>query len=176
MEKKMESIDIVRACEKDVATLCSLGSETFSETFAGENSEEDMRKYNEEHFSEKAVLEEISAENSVFFIAYAGKVPAAYMKVNFLSAQTEEQGSDSLEIQRIYVLSAFKGRRIGSALLRTAEEFAVELGLKKIWLGVWERNEKAKAFYAHHGFERFGEHVFVLGDDRQTDFLLRKFL
>jgi len=133
-----------------------------------------MRKYNEEHFSEKVVLEELAEKNSAFFIAFADAKPAAYMKVNFLSAQTEPQGDDSLEIQRIYVLSVFKGLHIGSALMKKAESFAKEKGLHNLWLGVWEHNEPAKDFYIHKGFERFGEHVFVLGDDSQTDFLMRK--
>ncbi len=176
MENSNVTIEIILAGKDDVQTLCRLGAETFNETFASDNSQEDMKNYNEQHFSPSVILQELSDSHSAFFIALANGKAAAYMKVNYLTAQTEAQGNDSLEIQRIYVLSAFKNLHIGSRLMKKAEEFAEEKGLHRIWLGVWEHNEAAKAFYDRKGYRAFDQHVFVLGNDVQTDLLLSKTL
>ncbi len=167
-------IKIKRAEKNDAQTIADLGKQTFFETFADTNSAEDMEKYLSENFNIPQVESEISAKNSVFFIAFCGDFPAAYAKLNVHDAQTERQGEDSLEIQRLYVLKAHKGKHLGSALIQEAEEEARKQGLSRLWLGVWEHNENAKKFYAHLGFSKFGAHTFVLGTDAQTDFLLQK--
>lgn len=97
-----------------------------------------------------------------------------FLKINFGNAQTEQKCENSLEIQRIYVLKTAKGRGIGSSFMSLAQEIALEKKFSSIWLGVWEHNEKAKEFYAKKGFYKFGEHIFTLGSDQQTDFLMKK--
>lgn len=97
-----------------------------------------------------------------------------FLKLNFGNAQTEQKCENSLEIQRIYVLKTAKGRGIGSSFMSLAQEIALEKKFSCIWLGVWEHNEKAKEFYAKKGFYKFGEHIFTLGSDQQTDFLMKK--
>ena len=81
---------------------------------------------------------------------------------------------NALEIQRIYILKSAKGHGIGSAFMQIAENFASEKKLSTIWFGVWEHNEPAKKFYKSKGYEKFSHHTFVIGDDMQTDFLLKK--
>ncbi len=169
-------INITHADKNDAPIIAELGKQTFMETFSDTNSAEDMEKYLSENFNIPHIESEISTKDSSFFIAYCDGAPAAYMKLNVRDAQTEKQSSDSLEIQRIYVLKAYKGKHIGSALMRRAEEEAQTQGLGRLWLGVWEHNEDAKKFYAHLGFSQFSAHTFVLGTDAQTDFLLQKYL
>ena len=79
----------------------------------------------------------------------------------------------ALEIERIYVNSEFQGRKIGQLLLSKAISLANEQHLKQIWLGVWEYNPKAIKFYERNGFQEFDKHIFKLGDDEQTDILMR---
>ena len=79
-----------------------------------------------------------------------------------------------MEIQRIYVLSNFKGKRIGSLLMEKAEEEAKKMNIKRIWLGVWKHNDAALGFYYKKGYKRFSEHIFMFGNDPQTDYLLEK--
>ena len=172
----MPQIKIRRATLSDVPLIAELSKKTFAETFSKYNSEEDMEKFFLENYNTEKLSAEMKNENSSFFIAYSDDNAAAYMKINVRDAQTEPQGNDSLEVQRLYVLEAFKGQKIGGTLMKMAEDEAKSQKLSAMWLGVWEHNEKAKGFYAHCGFERFGEHVFVLGNDKQTDFLLRKSL
>ena len=79
-----------------------------------------------------------------------------------------------MEIERIYATRAFQGRGIGKRLMATALEAAQEAGVNWVWLGVWEHNQKAIAFYERQGFEPFGRHSFRLGDDEQTDVMMKK--
>ena len=120
--------------------------------------------------------DEINTKGSIFYIAYENEKPVAYLKVNIGEAQTEKQGNESMEIQRIYVLSECKGKRIGSRLMKIAEEEAVKANCKRVWLGVWEHNDGALAFYAKKGYKRFSEHIFMFGNDPQTDYLMEKYL
>ena len=122
------------------------------------------------------MLLEIKTPGSQFFIAFLNDNPAAYLKLNVGEAQTEKQGNESMEIQRIYVLSQYKGKRIGSKLMEKAEEEAKKMNIKRVWLGVWEHNDAALGFYNKKGYKRFSEHIFMFGNDPQTDYLLEKIL
>ena len=97
----------------------------------------------------------------------------AYMKVNFDNAQTEEGYTNSLEVQRIYVLEDYKNMKIGKSLIDEAKEIANKENLDYIWLGVWEHNINAIRFYEKQGFVKFDTHIFKLGDDEQTDNLMK---
>ena len=170
MENKIE---IRRATEKDIALIAAIGRKTFEETFRDTNTEDDMRKYISENFTDEKIAGEISGRESVFLIAIHDGAAAAYMKLNTGNAQTEKQG-DALEIQRLYVAASKKGMGIGKRMIASAEEIARERGLCRIWLGVWEHNEPALAFYKKCGFTVFSSHDFILGTDRQTDLLMEK--
>ena len=167
-------IEVRRATAADAKIVAELGQRTFEETFSDTNTAEDMEKYLRENFSEEQIKSEMENANSIFFVASIAGKAAAYMKLNTKNAQTEPRGDNALEIQRLYVLAAFKGKHIGRALMTVAEEEARWQGLSELWLGVWEHNTAAKAFYSKLGYSRFGEHTFTLGTDRQTDFLLKK--
>ncbi|MGC9343167.1 MAG: GNAT family N-acetyltransferase, partial [Bacteroidales bacterium] len=87
---------------------------------------------------------------------------------------TDYLGNDYLEVERLYVLENYKANGIGRRLMNKAFEIAESEGFKFIWLGVWEYNEPAKTFYRKLGFERYGQHSFQLGNDPQTDIILRR--
>ena len=170
------NVDIRKASEKDLAPLKEVSIKTFLETFAKDNTPEDNQKYIDTNFTDEQILKELNTNGSIFYIAFLSEKPVAYLKINIGDAQTEKQGNESLEIQRIYVLSECKGKRIGSVLMKIAEEEAAKAKCKRIWLGVWEHNKSALAFYDKKGFKRFGQHVFMYGNDKQTDYLLEKFI
>ena len=132
------NIIIKKVTEEDLPTLKEISINTFTETFAKDNTPEDTQKYIETNFTDEKILSEIKTPGSQFFIALMDQNPVAYLKLNTGEAQTEKQGNESMEIQRIYVLSKCKGKRIGSNLMQKAEEEAKKLNLKRIWLGVWE--------------------------------------
>lgn len=163
---------IEMAQSTDVNTIRDLSIATFAETFASLNTEEDMEQYNERHFSTDELQREIDNPDSTFMVAKVDGVPAGYMKVNVGDAQTEEMLGNRMEVQRLYILRQYKRNGLGTRFMHTAFDMARAQGKSVIWLGVWEHNDAAIAFYKRMGFVQFGSHDFVLGEDRQTDLLM----
>lgn len=170
----MEHIKITGASPEDIQTLLTLGRETFYETFAESNTEEDMQKYLTDNFTEEKFHAELNNPDSLFYIAWEGHTAIGYVKVNEGNAQTELRDTDTLEIERIYVMNAWQGKKVGQLLYDKAVEIAREKGKSAIWLGVWEENPRAIRFYEKNGFVAFGKHTFMLGNDEQTDIMMRK--
>lgn len=172
----MEPITIRKAELSDLATVQEIGRETFFETFAEANTEADMQKYLRENFSDAKVSAELSQPDSGFFIAWEGKVPIGYLKINTGQSQTEPQGETALEIERIYVKNAYHGKKVGQLLYEQALDIARQQNKTHLWLGVWEENPKAIRFYEKNGFVAFDKHIFQFGNDAQTDILMKKAL
>jgi ribosomal protein S18 acetylase RimI-like enzyme len=170
----MTEIQIQKASQEDVKTLVAIGKETFFEAFAESNTEADMKQYLEENFNEDKMRAELDDPGSGFYIAWEGENPIGYLKVNHGHAQTELQGENSLEIERIYVKSAYHGKKAGQLLYEKALEIARVQKKSFIWLGVWEENLKAIRFYVKNGFFAFDKHIFKMGKDEQTDIMMRK--
>ncbi|PWN67111.1 GNAT family N-acetyltransferase [Chryseobacterium oncorhynchi] len=172
----MTSIIINKASAEDIDIVQKLGIQTFSETFAEDNSEEAMKKYLEESFNTEKVKAELNNPDSLFYIAWEEDNPVGYLKVNSGKAQTELQDETSLEIERIYVKKSHHGKKVGQLLYNQALETAKKLHKVYVWLGVWEQNERALSFYRKNGFVEFDQHIFVLGDDKQTDIMMKKMI
>lgn len=161
---------------EDYKSVQLIGRETFYETFAESNSEEDMQKYLSDSFSDNQVKAELSNKESLFFIAWEDNTPIGYLKINIGEAQTELQDPLALEIERIYVKATHHGKKIGQKLYDKAFEIAEQTNKKSIWLGVWEENPRAIRFYEKNGFVAFDKHIFRMGKDEQTDIMMRKIL
>ena len=157
----------------DLETLRNLSIQTFKETFEEVNTEENMQKYLNENLNEEKLKSELENPNSEFYFAENDKLILGYLKINFGNAQTENQGNETLEIERIYVLKEFFSFKIGQILFEKSLEIAKEKSMNFIWLGVWEENHRAIKFYEKNGFKVFGKHKFVLGKDVQTDLLMK---
>ncbi|WP_026695345.1 GNAT family N-acetyltransferase [Peribacillus kribbensis] len=167
----------IRKCTlEDVSILQEISYDTFNETFKQQNSPENMIAYLERAFNLKQLENELSNASSQFFFVYFNDEAAGYLKVNTWDAQTEEMGKDSFEIERIYIRSQFQKHGLGKYLLNQAIELAMEGGKKNVWLGVWEKNENAIAFYKKMGFVQTGAHSFYMGDEEQVDFIMTKTL
>jgi ribosomal protein S18 acetylase RimI-like enzyme len=108
-----------------------------------------------------------------YYLATAAEEPVGYLKLNFSAAQTEFKDEHALEIERIYVAKAYLGAGVGQLLINKAIAVAQESGLECVWLGVWEKNPRAIRFYEKQGFKQFGSHSFMLGQDEQTDILMK---
>ncbi|WP_412989485.1 GNAT family N-acetyltransferase [Pediococcus siamensis] len=159
---------------KDWQTLQKISVETYTDTFGPYNSPEIMAAYLNTAYDGEKLQRELANPNSQFYFVKLGDEIAGYLKVNLNEAQTEVMGQDSLEVERIYVRSAFKHQGLGTQCIKKAESIARANHKTKIWLGVWEHNEPAKHFYAKLGFKRIGQHAFYMGDDKQTDYLMQK--
>ena len=157
----------------DLEALRNLSIQTFKETFEEVNTEEDMQKYLDENLSIEKLKSELENPNSEFYFAENNNEILGYLKLNFKDAQTEKLEENHFEIERIYVLKAFLGQKIGQILFDKAIEIGREKNLEYVWLGVWEENHRAIKFYEKNGFEIFGKHDFVLGEDVQTDLLMK---
>jgi ribosomal protein S18 acetylase RimI-like enzyme len=166
-------IEIKRAYLKDLSTIQSISITSFTETFSEINTPENMEKYIKENFNTTQLTLEINNPDSPFYIAFCDSEPVGYLKLNLGNAQTETINDETLEIQRIYVVKAFHGKKIGQSLLDQAIKMAQEYCVDYIWLGVWEENHNALQFYAKNGFVTFDKHIFVLGDEQQTDLLMK---
>lgn len=158
---------------QDVEKLNEIGKLTFAETFSSENSEEDMREYLEEGFSTEKLKTELKDKNAEFFFAELDDKVIGYLKVNFGQSQTEIKDEKALEIERIYVLKEFHGKKVGQILYDKAIELAIEKSAEYVWLGVWEQNPRAIKFYEKNGFLAFDKHLFKLGNDEQTDIMMK---
>jgi ribosomal protein S18 acetylase RimI-like enzyme len=172
----MASITIKKASTEDLETIQNVGRETFYETFAKHNSEDEMQKYLDESFASEKLIKELTTLDSQFFIAWEGESSIGYLKLNSGKAQTELQDENSIEIERIYVKSKYHGKKVGQILYDKALEIALQEKKKYLWLGVWEENVRAVNFYKKNGFVEFDKHIFRLGNEEQTDLMMRKFL
>ena len=172
----MEKFLIKECSMQDIEKIKSISEKTFYETFSSENTKEDMENYLKENFSYEQIESEVKNNASKFYIVEHDKEAVAYMKLNFDKAQTEKDHHNTLEVQRIYVLQEYKGNRIGKRLIEKAIEIGRDNQLNYIWLGVWENNMNAIKFYEKQGFEKFSTHVFKLGEDEQTDYLMKLIL
>lgn len=165
----------LRLCTaEDADILRKLSIETYYETFAPVNTPENMEAYLNRAFDIDKLRRELNDKNSTFFLLYSDEELAGYLKVNEAPSQTDINDEESLEIERIYVLGKFQGKGLGGYLMEQALGIAAKQKKKYAWLGVWEKNEKALRFYKKKGFYKIGTHPFFMGDDEQTDYIMRK--
>jgi diamine N-acetyltransferase len=169
----MENLDIKRVTRNDIDQLQKIGRQTFSETFSSVNTEENMTKYLDEYFSVEKLTVEFKNKSSEFYFATIGKNVIGYLKLNFGQAQTELQDEKALEIERIYVIKEFHGKDVGQLLYDKALQIARQKIVEYIWLGVWEENRRAINFYTKNGFVEFDKHIFKLGNEVQTDKMMK---
>jgi len=169
----MNNIQITKATLEDIGQLQLISRTTFIETYSQSIPEDDVRKYVDEAFSTKQLTAEIENDGSEFYFAIAGQKTIGYLKLNFGEAQAEMKDKNSLEIERIYVLSEYQGKKIGQLLYQKAIQIANERMADFVWLGVWENNLNAIGFYEKNGFVKFDKKAFTVGSDVQTDYIMK---
>ena len=167
---------IKQCTTSDAQQLQDISILTYKETFDEHNSEENMNAYLEAAYNLPKLEKELANPNSYFYFALVEGDVAGYLKLNTDAAQTEPMDEQSLELERIYILKRYQKNGVGKVLMDKAFEMAEALGKEKIWLGVWEHNDNARAFYEKKGFVETGSHSFFMGDDEQTDLILTKTL
>ena len=157
----------------DLDALIEISKKTFIAFFKEFNSDENLNNYVNKAFTTTKIHTEITNTNSEFYFAKHKNDIIGYLKLNLKTAQTELQDPNSLEIERIYVVENFIGKQVGQLLMKTAIKSALNKNLKYIWLGVWEHNLRAIRFYQKHNFTIFDTHIFKMGNDDQTDYLMK---
>jgi diamine N-acetyltransferase len=169
-------MNIRRATIEDAPTLAELGVRTFVDAFAAANHPDDLALYVTRTYGEPQQRRELAHPNIVTLIGEErigeeDAVPIAFVQLRRGGEPPPcVDGPAPVEIARFYVDRAWHGRGIAQALMRAACDAALTLlGGSTIWLGVWERNPRAIAFYGKCGFVDVGSHLFLLGNDLQTD-------
>ncbi len=170
----MIPFDIKKVTLDDIDQLQKISKQTFYETFSGGNTEENMENYLVEGFSIEKLTAELKDKNVEFYFSTLDNSVIGYLKVNFGEAQTELQDDKALEIERIYVSKEFHGKNVGQILYDKAIQIAKLKKTDYVWLGVWEENPRAINFYKKNGFIEFGKHIFKLGNDEQTDIMMKR--
>ncbi len=169
----MTEFKIKKVTLDDIDQLQKIGRQTFYETFSAYNSEENMNKYLEEGFSTEKLTAELNDKNAEFYFATHEETVIGYLKLNSGASQTELKDDKALEIERIYVINQFHGKKAGQTLYNKAIEIARQKKVDYVWLGVWEKNSRAMKFYKKNGFVEFDKHIFKLGNDEQTDIMMK---
>lgn len=169
-----DTISIRLATSGDVQLLAGLGVQTFYDTFAEVNTKSDMDLYLQKNFNEAQVTSELNDADNTFLIAESNGMAAGYAKLRRSTAPEDLKGQNAIELERLYASREFIGKSVGKLLMERCLSMAKEQRFGTVWLGVWEHNHRAIAFYEKCGFERFGTHPFMLGTDLQTDNMMKK--
>ena len=166
---------IVRlATDAEAELIADISRQTFYDSFAEHNTKENMDKFLNEQFTREKLVDEIKQPWHLFFLAYMKNEPVGYVKLRDGSAPIQLDARSCLEIARIYSVQYKIGKGVGKKLMQICHEIAKQKGKKILWLGVWKQNQRAIDFYTAWGFKIFGEQEFILGDDVQTDWLMKK--
>ena len=163
---------IRRASARDAGLLAELGARTFSDTFAADCKSEDMAAYLAASFSTEKQTEELLDALSLYLIAEVDNEAVGYAQLHAGVAPECVTGDAPVELARFYVTHQWHGRGIGGPLMRACVDEARRAGHRMMWLGVWEHNGRAQAFYRKWGFQKVGEHIFQVGSDPQNDVLM----
>jgi diamine N-acetyltransferase len=170
----MNEIQIRLATIADAEVIADISRQTFYETFGFLNTRENMDKFMSEQFNREKLIEEVGEPENIFLLAFDGATAIGYVRLREGEKQAAFGNKDAIEIARIYVINSSLGTGVGKDLMRESIFIAKEMKKDVIWLGVWEKNPRAIAFYTKWGFEKFDEHPFLLGDDKQNDWLMKK--
>jgi diamine N-acetyltransferase len=169
-------ITIRIATINDAELIADISRQTFHDTFASHNTKENMDKFMNETFSKEILIKEVGTPDNIFLLAYNEEEPVGYVRMRENNNPPELGNINAIEIARIYATSNSIGKGVGKALMQKCIEIAIEKKAAAVWLGVWQENHRAIDFYTKWGFEKFSTHVFILGDDPQTDWLMKKSL
>ncbi|MEP6949982.1 MAG: GNAT family N-acetyltransferase [Ginsengibacter sp.] len=171
-------VHIRRAVTTDAQLLSVLSSVTFFDTFHGTCTNEDIQGFIETSFNLQEVYKELQDTDDFYFIAFINGEAAGYIRLKEDESDVAEiKKHRGIELKRIYVSKEYQSQKIGAKLMTFALDFASAKDYEVLWLGVWEHNEKAKAFYKKFGFEDTGaKHPFPIGNTPQTDNWLFRFI
>lgn len=172
----MTTINVRRAAKADAELIADLSRTTFYDAFAKDNTKENMDHFMNTVFTKQALMQQVLNKEGIFLLAYDGAEAVGYARMRENNEEQIMEDANAIEIARIYSVQSALGKGVGAALMQACIDVAVELKKSVIWLGVWEKNPRAIAFYQKWGFEKFGEHVFPIGNDPQTDWLMKKAL
>lgn len=158
----------------DIPALRALAIKVFSDTFTSLNTPEAMEGAIEKEYNLAGFEREFTEEGQRYFFICDNDKPIGYLRLRKNPEVDHLLGKNHIELQRIYVDHAYHGQKVGDRLMQLAIDLATEGNYEWIWLGVWELNPRAIKFYEKWGYEKFSEHPFYMGEEKQTDWLMRR--
>lgn len=165
---------IRKATENDSRLLATFGARTFEDTYAASNSPSDLAEYLTSNFNEAHIQDQLTDQASLFLLAYLDDALAGYSMLFAGDSPVEISGTKPIELVRIYIDKKHAGQSYGSRLMEACLKYALEAGHDAIWLGVWEKNERAINFYYKWGFKQIGVQEFILGSEMQRDLIMMR--
>jgi diamine N-acetyltransferase len=165
---------IKEATVEDAVLIADMSHQTFYDTFAAYNTKADMDKFLNQQFTKGKLILEVGAKQNTFLLAYDGYAVAGYAKIRDDRVPVSMGNVSALEIARLYAMTSQIGKGVGSQLMQACFKIAEQKKKEWLWLGVWEKNQRAIDFYTRWGFEKFDETDFLLGDDMQRDWLMKR--
>ena len=171
-----DKLIITQAGTRDAKILTQLSITTFRDAFGPVNKQEDMDKYIAEEMNIERLTAELNDKDNLFFLVWYNGVLVGYAKLRTAKTPEELKNCNPVEIERLYIQQAYQSKKVGAAIMSYCIDYAKSQKYDTIWLGVWEHNNRAIKFYEEWDFVLFGAHSFVLGNDEQTDVLMKKIL
>ncbi len=171
---KLAQFNFQKLSQKDLDTLQHISLLTFRATYEHLNDPLVFQSYIDQAFHKTKLEEELLNANSAYYFLKKGGEVAGYFKLNFAKADGDIPEASSVELERIYVLPFFQGQGLGAMIINKAVAITKQKGFQWLWLGVWDQNHKAIGFYEKQGFQRYGQHIFWMGEEEQNDWLMRK--
>jgi ribosomal protein S18 acetylase RimI-like enzyme len=162
------------ATASDAAVLAELGARTFYDSFAAQNTPENMAAYLAASFGPEQQRAELGDPQNTFLLIEADGVAMGYAQLRAGKPPACISDPTAIELVRLYVSSSFQGTGVGGRLMDACLTEARQAGYQTIWLGVWQQNTRAQAFYERWSFSVVGDHIFQLGADRQLDWLMER--
>ena len=156
----------------DAKMLSELGVRTFYDTFAKDNTPENIEAYLKASFSQEIQFNELSEPDNIFLIVESQDTPIGYAQLIMNSRDNAIKRNRPLEVRRIYAVQEYQGKGVGKALMQATIHEARQRGCDCVWLGVWEKNQRAIEFYKKWGFREVGTHLFSVGNDPQNDYVM----
>jgi ribosomal protein S18 acetylase RimI-like enzyme len=170
-----ETVQISIAGTRDAELIADLSRRTFCDTFAPQNTPENMELFLKTQFTREQLMEQVSAPRNTFLLAHLEDEAVGYARLyEGTELPPAIAGGEVIEISRLYAGQQVIGKGVGKALMQACIDLGRQKGKEWIWLGVWEHNHRAIAFYEKMGFEIFDRHIFLLGQDVQYDWLMRR--
>ena len=167
-------IEVMTAVLEDIPEMRQVAITTYQDTFAQFNTPENMQAYFDQAYNLEVLSRELNEEHSTLLIAWEGNKQVGFARLRENEEVTDLLGNNTVELQRLYVLTSAQGKSVGKLLMQHSLSYSQINKYEWIWLGVWEKNFKAQEFYKKLGFEKFSEHTFWMGSDPQVDWLLKK--
>jgi ribosomal protein S18 acetylase RimI-like enzyme len=156
----------------DFVLLTTLGRRAFYEAFGEHNNPDDMQVYLDLAFNSETIREQLDDPEVVYFIASCQDDPVGYTKLKRNSFPPELKDMKCIQLERIYALQAYIGKKIGKHLMEQCIETGKKENFEYLWLGVWQENERAISFYKKWGFEVIGTKQFIIGKEVNDDFVM----